>query len=118
VLELALKTAKVLLPNDATTDNNITMLLKAMSNHLLSKRFTLPEKKHNKKGCTSWTKNSAVIAIKGVVTHLDHSDQALRVQLIHLLGACPSTWMQHFTENVGKTTATMQRIMLKQLALN
>jgi hypothetical protein len=102
--ELAVKIAKLLLPNDTTADKGIPTLLNAMSNNLLFKRFTLPEEKYNDKGYISWTKNPTVIAIKGAIAHLGRSDQALRVQLISLLSAYPSTWVRHFIENVGRTT--------------
>jgi len=66
--ELAVKIARLLLPNDTTTDNGIPTLLKAMSNNMLSKKLTLPDEKYNKTGYVNWTKNQTVIAIKSATT--------------------------------------------------
>jgi hypothetical protein len=104
--ELAVKIAKLLLPNDTTVDKGIPTLLNAMSNNMLFKRFTLPDEKYNEKGYINWTKNPTVIAIKSATTHLGRSDQALRIQLVSLLSAYPSTWVRRFLGNVGRTTCT------------
>jgi hypothetical protein len=75
-----------------------------MSDNVMFKRFALPDERYNEKGYISWTRNSTVRAIKGALTHLGRSDQALRIQLISLLSAYPSSWVRRFIENVGRTT--------------
>jgi hypothetical protein len=90
--ELAVKIAKLLLPNDTTADNGIPTLLNAMSNNMLFKRFALPDEKHNEKGHMNWTNDPTATATKSAIAHLGRSDQALRIQLVSLLSAHPSTW--------------------------
>ena len=93
---LAVKIARLLLPNDRTTDNSIPTLLNAMSNNILFKRLTLPDENTAKKDRLieqriEQSLQSRVQLLTSVVRI--RRCEALRVQLVSLLSSYPSTWV-------------------------